>query len=260
MAKTGKGFVSSRIPLYYQLENVLREKITSGAYGPGEQLPTETDFIEQFKVSRITVRQALAALADEGLIERRQGSGTFVTQRKTRKRKFDGFIHLTGSLDELIEMGLDMPVKLLEINRIVADKHEAALLQVKTGTTVFMLKRLRLYEGTPYSLIVNYLPAEIGEKLTNSELNSGTILQSIENKLGYNLHEARQQIKAELADPYVAELLDVRVGSALLSIERTVYDDAGKPVEFVHSLYRSDKYGFSVYFKRESESRKRDET
>lgn len=257
MAKKKNGFASSRIPLYYQIENVLREKIASGAFSPGEQLPTESNMIEQFGVSRITIRQALSALASENLIERRQGSGTYVAQRKTRKRKFDGMIHLTGSLDELIEMGLETPVKLLEMNRIEADKHEAALLQVKTGTPVFMLKRLRLHEDTPYSLIVNYLPVEIGDKLTESELNSGAILQSIENKLGYHLHEARQQIKAELADPYVAELLGVRVGSALLSIERTVYSDDGKPVEFVHTLYRSDKYGFSVYLKRDSEIRKK---
>lgn len=257
MAKKKNGFASSRIPLYYQLENVLREKITSGAFAAGDQLPTESAFIEQFGVSRITVRQALAALASEGLIERRQGSGTYVSQRKTRKRKFDGTIHLTGSLDELIEMGLETPVKLLEMHRIEADKHEAALLQVKTGTPVFMLKRLRLNEGTPYSLIVNYLPIEIGEKLTETELNSGTILQSIENKLGYHLHEAKQHIKAELADPYVAELLGVRVGSALLSIERTVYTDDGKPIEFVHTLYRSDKYGFSVYLKRDSNHKKK---
>lgn len=255
MKKTKNGFASSRIPLYYQVENVLREKIISGAFTAGQKLPTESELIDQFGVSRITVRQALAALAHENLIDRRQGSGTFVAQRRTRKRKFEGVTHLTGSLDELIEMGLDTPVKMLEINCIEADKHEAELLQVKPGTQVYMLKRLRLHEGMPYSLIVNYLPQEIGEKLTEEEFSSGTILQTIENKLGYRLHDARQQIKAELADPYVADLLNVRVGSALLSIERTVYTDKGKPVEYVHTLYRSDIYGFSVYLRREIEVR-----
>lgn len=252
MAKKRDGFASSRIPLYYQLENVLREKIISGAYIPGEQLPTESDFIDQFGVSRITVRQALSALAEEGLIERRQGSGTFVAQRKSRKRMFEGEVHLSGSLDELIEMGSDSSVKLLEINRITADKYEAELLQVKKGTTIYVLKRLRTSDGSPQSLIVNYLPEEIGEKLTDKELNSGTILQTIENKLGYRLQEARQQIKAVLSDPYVSELLDIRVGSALLSAERTVFADNGKPVEYVQIFLRSDKFGFSIFFKRNS--------
>lgn len=251
MSKKKSAFTSSRIPLYYQLENVLREKIISGAFAAGEQLPTENDFINQFGVSRITVRQALAALATDNLIERRQGSGTYVAHRKTRKRRFDQNIHLTGSLDELIEMGLDTPVKLLEMNRIDADQQEALLLQIKIGTPVFRLKRLSLHEGTPYSLIINYLPIEIGEKLTESELNSGAILQLIENKLGYRLREARQQIRAELADPYIAELLNVRVGSALLSIERTVYTETGRAIEFAHTLYPSNKHGFAVYLKRD---------
>jgi GntR family transcriptional regulator len=248
---TKTAFASEKIPLYYQLENLLREKITSGSFAPGEQLPTESDLIEQYNVSRITVRQALSALADEGLIERQQGRGTFVAQRKTRKRKFAEATHLTGSLDELIEMGSDTPVKMLEFNRIEANKQEAELLQVKTGSPIYVLKRLRMQEGKPYGLIFNYLPEEIGDQLTEEQLNSGKILRTIESKFGFHLDEARQEIKAELADPYVASLLGVRVGSALLSIERTVFTDEGKPVEFVHTLYRSDLYGFSVRLKRE---------
>lgn len=249
-------FASERIPLYYQLENVLREKILSGTLTPGEQLPTESELIEQYGVSRITVRQALGALADEGLIERQQGRGTFVAQRRTRKRKFEDVTHLTGSLDELIELGANTPVQMLEFNRIEADKHEAELLQVRTGTPVYRLKRLRVHEGKPYSVIVNYLPEEIGSKLTEENLNSGKILRTIENEFGYHLLEAKQQIKAELADPYIANVLGVRVGAALLSIERTVYTDEGKPVEYVHMLNRSDVYGFSIHLRRENGSPK----
>ena len=250
MAKTKNEFANSRIPLYYQVENVLREKILSGAFAPGEKMPTESQLIEQFSVSRITIRQALAALANERLIERRQGSGTFVAERRTKQRKFSGKTHLTGSLDELMEMGLTMQVKVLEFNRVEADKHEAELLQIKAKTPVYRLKRLRLHEEQPYSLIVSYLPEDIGANLTDEELSSGALLNTLERKFGYRLRDARQEIKAELADPYIAELLNIRVGSALLSIERTVYTDKGKPVEFVHTLYRSDLYGFSVYLTR----------
>jgi GntR family transcriptional regulator len=222
MAKPKTTFVSSRIPLYYQLENVLREKITSGNFEAGDRIPTELELIEEYGVSRITVRQALQALAEEGLIERKQGRGTVVAVRKSRKKRFSGTIHLTGSLDELIKMGMDTPVKVLE------------------------MKRLRMNEGKPFGLIVNYLPEEIGAALTMAELSSGALLHTMETKLGYRLDNAIQQIHAELADPYVAKILDVRVGTALLSIERTVYTDKNKPVEYVHTLYRSDLYGYSV--------------
>ena len=256
MAKPKTSFVSSRIPLYYQLENVLREKITSGAYNGGERMPTEIELIEQYNVSRITVRQALQALAEDGLIERRQGRGTYVAERKSKKRKFSGTIHLTGSLDELIAMGMDTPVKVLEMNRVEADAHEAELLQIKPGTPIYRLKRLRMNENKPFGLIINYLPEEIGSRLTVAELSSGALLHTIESKLGYHLETAEQEIKAELADPYVAGLLDVRVGTALLSIERTVYTDKGVPVEYVHTLYRSDLYGYSVKLVREKKGKK----
>lgn len=251
MQKNQNGFASARIPLYYQLENVLREKIASGAVAPGERLPTESELIKQYGVSRITVRQALGTLAEEGLIERQQGRGTFVSQRRTRRRKFDGVTHLTGSLDELLEMGSDVQIKVLEFNLVEADKNEAEIFQVKIGTPVYRLKRLRLFDNKPYSLIVNYLPHEIGSKLTQEELTSGAILSMIETKFGVHLNEAKQQIKAELADPYAAGQLNVRVGSPLLSIERTVFADDGKPVEFGHTLYRSEVHGFAVHLKRE---------
>jgi GntR family transcriptional regulator len=250
MPKPKPSFVSSRIPLYYQLENLLREKINSGGFAPGDRLPTESELILQYGVSRITVRQALQALADDGLIERRQGRGTFVAERRTRKRKFAGVTHLTGSLDELIEMGRETPVQLLEMNRVEADAHEAELLGLKPGEPVYRLKRLRARDDQPYSLILNYLPAEIGARLTREELSRGVLLQLLETKFGLHLTEARQQITAELADPYVAQLLKVRVGSPLLSIERTVYDKDGRPVEYVHTLYRSDLYSYSVFLTR----------
>jgi GntR family transcriptional regulator len=246
MAKQNGLFASSQIPLYYQLENVLREKITSGAFESGERMPTESELIEQFGVSRITVRQALQSLNDDGLIERQQGRGTFVTGRRSKKRKFTGVIHLTGSLDELIEMGMDTPVKVLEMNRVEADPHEAELLQLPVGTPIYRLKRLRMNDDQPFGLIINYLPEEIGSMLTVAELSSGALLHTMESKLGYRLENANQEIKAELADPYVAQLLDIRVGTALLSIERTVYTDKHLPVEYVHTLYRSDLYGYSV--------------
>jgi GntR family transcriptional regulator len=256
MEKQKVSFASSRIPLYYQLENVLREKITSGVYADGERIPTEIELIKQYKVSRITVRQALAALADDGLIERKQGRGTFVSERKSKKRRFTETIHLTGSLDELIEMGIDTPVKVLEMNRVEADTHEAELLKIKTGTPIYRLKRLRMVENKPYSLILNYLPEEIGSGLTMAELSTGAVLHTMETKLGLKLAYAVQEIKAELADPYVADLLDIRVGSALLSIERTVYSDKEIPVEYVHTLYRSDLYGYSIKLVRDEKINK----
>ena len=148
-------------------------------------------------------------------------------------------------------MGMDTPVKVLEMNLVSADQHEAELLQMPVGSNIYRLKRLRLTDGKPFGLIFNYIPEEIGAKLTIEELGSGALLHTMETKLGLELIRARQEIHAELADPYVAKLLNVRVGTALLSIERTVYAEGDRPVEYVHTLYRSDLYGYSVNLVRE---------
>lgn len=252
MSKRKSLFVDPHIPLYYQLENLLREKITSGAIQAGEKLPTETQIMEEYDVSRITVRQALKALAKENLILRKQGQGTFIAERQTKARRFSKVPHLTGSLDGLIEMGLDAKVKVLEMTLIRAGRREAEILEIEQGAPVHLLKRLRIFDRQPFGLVINYLPESVGTKLSRKDMNSGALLQYIESNLGTNLESAHQEVYAKLADPYVAEILKTRVGAPLLTIERTVYTDNKKPIEYVHSVYQSEIYGFSMRFEREN--------
>jgi GntR family transcriptional regulator len=248
-------FVSKRVPLYYQLEILLREKILSGAYAQGDQLPTEDVLIAEYGVSRITVRQALSALADDGLIERRQGRGTFIAERQNTVQQFEGTIHLTGSLNELILMGQKTPVKVLHRNLIRADAQTAELLGLEVGDPVSRVERLRLLDDQPYALLVNYFPAEIGVRLTLEDLSQGSVLEQLENKCGLRLQKGIQQITAALADPYVAGRLEVPVGSALLSIENTVHSTEEKPIEYVRVLYRSDLYRYRVLLTRDEDDR-----
>lgn len=256
MAKPPSQFVSRRVPLYYQLEILLREKISSGVYAQGDQLPTEDELIAEYGVSRITVRQALATLASEGVIERRQGRGTFIAKQQPvaaqAESQFEGIIHLTGSLDELIAMGQSTPVKVLDINLIKADAQAAELLELQPGDPVSRIERLRLLDGKPYGLLINYFPAEIGVRLSLEDLSQGSVLEQLETKIGLRLHKGIQEITASLADPYVAGRLEVPVGSALLSIENTIYDAEKKPVEYVRVLYRSDLYRYRVLLTRDN--------
>ena len=254
MIKPSAQFVSKRVPLYYQLEILLREKISAGHYAQGEQMPTEDDLIGEYGVSRITVRQALSALAAEGLIERRQGRGTFISERQGEVNQFAGTIHLTGSLNELIIMGQKTPVKVLNRNLIKADAQTADLLGIAVGEPVSRVERLRLLDKRPYALLVNYFPAEIGVRLSLEDLSEGSVLEQLESKCGIRLQKGEQQITAALADPYVAGKLEVPVGSALLSIENTVYDTEEKPVEYVRVLYRSDLYRYRVLLTRDADA------
>ncbi len=238
----GKGFQYEKIPLYYQLENILREKILSGEFAEGEQLPPETELIRQYNVSRITVRHALASLAQEGLVERIRGRGTFVTRRKSAR----GTIRLTGFLEDLMAMGIETTARVLEFRRVSASSDVASSLQVDVGTPIWFIKRVRYVKNTPYSYILNYVPEDIGERLTQEELEKGSLLKLIEEKMGIRLGEALQVISAALADASVARALRTRIGVPLLFIKRIVYSAEGRAVEYVHTLYRSDLYYYTV--------------
>ncbi|HEY7180537.1 MAG TPA: GntR family transcriptional regulator [Blastocatellia bacterium] len=246
MTNPSSEFISKKIPLYYQLENILREKIMSGAFPAGSRLPTEIELIRIYGVGRITVRQALAALTKEGLIERKRRRGTFVTERKTRRRSFEERIDLTGSLDEIIASEAGATFKVIEMNRIDADPHEAELFGLAAGEPLYRVKRLGMRGGAPHNLTLDYLPVEIGETLTPEELSAGSLLQTLETRFGLKLKSATQRITAALADPYLAKLLDVRVGSPMLSIERAVYAGGAMPVEFSQMLSGADIDSYAI--------------
>jgi GntR family transcriptional regulator len=263
MTKPSSEFVTRKIPLYYQLENILREKIVSGAFAAGSKLPTENELIRIYGVGRITVRKALAALTKEGLIERRRRRGTFVTERKTRRRPFKDRIDLTGSLDEIIAAETGATFKVIEMNRVDADQQEAELFGLVTGAPLYRVKRLGLRDDKPRNLTISYLPAEIGEKLTPEDLTAGSLLQTLETRFELKLKRATQRITAAMADPYLAKLLDARVGSPMLSIERAVYAGGDAMVEFSQTFSTADLEGYVIRLTRakaapqSSKSRKR---
>jgi GntR family transcriptional regulator len=218
----------------------------SGVFASGARLPTEAELIRIYGVGRITVRQALAALTKDGLIERKRRRGTFVTERKTRRRAFEERIDLSGSLDETIAGEAGATFKVIEMNRIEVDPQEAELFGLGAGEHLYRVKRLGLRGDKPHSLTINYLPAGIGEKLTPEELSAGSLLQTLETRFGLRLKSAMQRITATLADPYLGKLLDLRVGSPMLSIERAAYAGGPTPVEFSQTLFAADLDGYAV--------------
>lgn len=242
-------FVSDEVPLYYQLGTVLRDMILSGHFAPGEQLATEAELVEEYNVSRITVRQALKLLENEQLIRREVGRGTFVADaiQPTPALRMD------GTLDDLISLGMATSVKLLELRRIEATQKDADALQIEPGETLVRCMRVRYYHREPYSLIVNLLPLEVGEGLTKSYLRKGSILQYIEQDQGIHLRDADQSVQAVLADATLAKLLDTRIGAPMLFVHRVVFSEEGQPVEHVRTYYRGDFYALSVHLTRDSE-------
>lgn len=239
-------FVTREVPLYYQLASLLREKIISGQYAPNDQIPTETDLVKDYGLSRITVRQALASLEEEDLIVRARGRGTFVTDRPP----FTGNLRIDGSINDLISMGLGTSVKLLGLRTVTASAEDAAALELEPGSEITRITRVRYYHQKPYCYLVNYLPLEIGSKVSKAYLKQGSMLKFIEG-LGIPLCDAMQSVRASLADARLARRLQVRIGAPLLYVDCLVRTDGGRPVERVHIHYRSDIYSFTVHLTRD---------
>jgi len=233
------------IPLYYQLETILRKKITSGDYSPNTPLPSEDALAEEYEVSRITVRQALSSLEQDGLVIRQRGKGTFVSEKADTLE----LPRFTGSIEDLILMGKRTKTKVIESSWIDPSDIIRERLKVKDGK-VLRIEKIRHIEGDPFSHVFNYLPPELGNKLPIDLVKSKPMLMILEDELGVRANEAEQSVEATIADATDASLLDIRVGDPLLKAERTVYDVKGNPVEYVSVVYRADKYAFTMKLKR----------
>ena len=235
------------VPLYYQIETILRRKILTGELPPSAPLPSVETLKNEYKVSRITIRQALSLLEQEGLIVRRRGKGTFVSERSRSVEP----AKLTGSMEDLISMGIQTSAKVLDMNWVEPPEHIQEHLKLDRTTQVLRIEKVRFVEEKPFSHVLNYLPSNIGQKIDRDMLSVKPLLMILEEDLGIKTGEAVQTVEASIADAQVAPLLDIRVGDPLLKAERTVFDRAQSPIEHVSALYRADKYCYKIKLKRE---------
>lgn len=247
--RTPAHFATEEVPLYYQLATLLREQILSGHYSPGERLPTEANLVEDYGVSRITVRQALKSLEEEHLIQRSAGRGTFVSDEISSPER----LRMNGSLDDLISMGVATSVKLVDLREVAASADDRKIFGLREGSRVVQCTRLRYTHDHPFSYIVNRLPAHIAESFDEHDWENVSILRFFEEKLGLDLKEAEQTVGATLADAVLAKILDTRVGAPLLSVDRVVYSRAWDAVERVHTYYRGDVYSLTVHLTRDAD-------
>ncbi|HEX7548902.1 MAG TPA: GntR family transcriptional regulator [Candidatus Methylomirabilis sp.] len=245
-------FPNRFIPLYYQLENILRSKIEGGEVPQNHKLPTEQELSREYKISRATVRQALAALVSEGLLFRKQGKGTFVTEKAGQTKS----VKLTGFTEDLFSEGHQAEVKVMEKCAVPAPERVATLLRVPVGEGVIRFKRLRSVDGGPFSYVLSYLTTEIGEQISEKDLQSHTMLHLLEEKLGISLGTIRHAVESAKANIEVASLLGISVFEPVLYIETAVFAAEGQPVEVVDSFFRADRYRYTVELIRSQQLRK----
>ena len=227
--------------LYFQLHRHLVDRIRAGEFGPGTPLPTEMELCRQYGVSRITVRRALDALADERLISRRRGVRTFVVEPPVKS------VALTGSLDEALSYGANLSLKLLSADEVRPSPLVAQALGLGAGDRVRRLEAVAFSEGEPFAHAEYFLPRAVSALFADADLQEKVpVLRTIEQKLGRRITRANQTVEPVIADRAVAGYLGTRPRAPLLKVVRTYFTDEGAPVKTDIVRYHPERYRYTV--------------
>lgn len=225
-------------PLYHQLKTVILREIEAGRWQPDEQLPTEHELADRFRVSKITVRQALRELAGAGFIRREQGRGTFVERRKLQQ----GPRELTSFTDEMRRHGLVPTSRLLDREIVPAPGEMAVALTIEPGTAMFKLRRLRLADGEPMGIQTAFLPLDLVPGIETTTFANVSLYDVLQSQYGLRPATARETYCVARMKREEAELLRVPVRSPAMTAERVTFLSDGRPLEYVRSVMRGDRY------------------
>jgi GntR family transcriptional regulator len=238
---------NSPLPRYYQLKEIMRERVQSEEWKPGDLIPSERELSEKYGISRMTARQALTDLVNEGLFYREQGKGTFVSQRKITQQ----LIRLTGFTEDIKARGQKPGTKVLSAEMLPADETTAEKLRIDPGTLIFRLQRLRLADDEPLAIELSQISFKGCERLLEEDLEQNSLYRLIETQYGIPLMEADQELEAGLAGSEEAQLLKISPGRPVLFTRRITYTERNQPIEYAKAVYCGNKYIFYTHLKRD---------
>lgn len=231
----------SLIPLHLQLAELLKNEILQGKFG--EKIPPERELMKIYSVSRSTIRRAIAGLINQGILESKQGSGTYVYNRPVEE-----WLGNLASYNKTIEeLEMKPGTKLLSQKVLKASEELKELTQLND---LYCIERLRLADDIPIAIETQYYPLEIGRQLSKFDLNEAVLYEVIESSLDIKLWEADQIITSTLPNEKEARLLGISENVSVLVIERLTRDYSGKFIEYLRSIYRSDMYVFRIKLSR----------
>lgn len=231
---------------YEQIADHLRGLVAGGS--PGDRLPSEAELCAAFGVSRMTARQAVQLVANEGLIDRRRGAGTFIRSR-TVPRHLGSPLSFTGSMRA---RGMSTTSQTLGSGETELSPDEAAALSLQSGARGFMLERLRLADGTPMAIERAVMPSELAAALDDGFAEGS--LHDAFRAIGRSPTEAYAEVSARRATNRERELLGLPASGIIMSEQRTIFDQDGAPLEHTETLYAASRYSFRAILREEPRS------
>jgi len=229
-------------PLYHQVRDLLREEIQSGGISPGEKIPSEAELGAKYGISRITARQAIQSLAQEGLLYRQQGRGTFVARPRVRH----SLNALTSFSRQMTDRGMTPSTKLIEADIVAARGPVREALAIPDGALVTKLRRLRLADREVMGIQTAYVPLGLCPDLVDVIDDNVSLYDLFRQKYGLRPARATECYSAVLLEPLEARLLDQKQRQPALAAERTTYLLDNRALEYVVSILRADRYTLTV--------------
>ncbi len=237
----------SKVPLYHQIVQNITDLIEDDKLARGSMLPSEWELTNLYSVSRLTVRQALKDLEQNGLVTRRHGIGTFIstpptTQLTPSKMSFS---------QKMRQIGKKPSHRILSLERIAASKEVANMLQLPEKAPVVELVRVRFADDEPIMIETAYLPAERFPDLTEENLKDGSLYQFLSEHYSISISAVDQTLQPVLLKPRQATLLDVESGSPAILTKVIAYSRNDVPVEYSWSITGGEKCKFYFHFREE---------
>jgi len=231
-------------PIYLQLREVIRNKIEEGEYPPGMAIPSENELAETYGINRMTVRNGIDALVNEGLLKRVQGKGVYVAGPKVER----DLETLGGFTQTMKEKNLRPHTKILEKTLRKAGEIYALILGIDPEDDIYYIKRICYADDQPISLDEVFIPKQVVPKLVGIDLGVFSIFEIYE-LYNINLTRAWQTLDIITLDSRDARMLEIDEHTAVMLFECTSYDEQNRAVEFSRTYTRGDKCQYNVQFK-----------
>jgi GntR family transcriptional regulator len=233
---------ATKFTLYAHVKEQLRREILDGSRAVHSKLPSEDQLTKLFKVSRITVRQALADLQRDGLVFKVNGKGSFVSKPKAVL----DISMLRGFAEAAASLGYETFARVISLQEIEASRSVATHLMLEPKAKVVRLQRLRFLNREPVSFDITYVRSEVGAVLANVDLETRDVISVLENECKLTVVKAREAIDAMLCDAETGKHLQLEEGGPILHIERTMLDQKERPVLYENLYYHGNSFRYGL--------------
>lgn len=237
--------------MYHQIKQDVKGKIKSEKFAVNEPIPSESELISLYNVSRMTVRLAIQELEKEGYVKKVQGKGTFVKRKKLTQE----LNKITSWSETVRSQGMIAETKLVETAEVYASEELAEQMQIAPGTKLYSIQRIKSVDGEPIGISHVYVVADLVPGLIDDPGIEDSIYDVMEKRYNVELCTSSEIVSARAADEQEAARLNIKPGRPLINVSRLTSDALGKTIEFSEITSRADMYQYKVTLQGRNKSR-----